>query len=77
MSQQKVDAYKKEKSGRKKRLEKEKRERMIYRTTGCIAGIALAVWIGYSVYARVEANKPVSYTEVNMDAVTDYLSTLD
>ena len=46
MSQQKVDAYKKEKSGRKKRLEKEKRERMIYRTTGCIAGIALAAWIG-------------------------------
>ena len=77
MSQQKVDQYKKEKYNRKKQLQQEKRERIIYSIVGSVAAVALVTWIGFSVYARVEANRPVSYTEVNVSAVPDYLSTLN
>lgn len=75
MSQQKVDQYKKEKYGRKQQLKKEKRQHLIYTVTGSVAAIAIAGWIGFSIYARVEANRPVSYTEVSLDAINDYLST--
>ena len=77
MSQQKVDRYKQEKYNRKKVLEKEKKTRLIYRISGGIIAIALVGWIGFSIYSRAEANKPASYTEVNMDAITNYMSTLN
>ncbi|MDE6970262.1 MAG: hypothetical protein K2P69_10970 [Eubacterium sp.] len=75
MSQQKVDQYKKEKYGRKQQLKKEKRQRVIYSIAGGAAAVAVVAWIGFSVYSRVEANRPVSYTEVSLDAINDYLST--
>ena len=77
MSQQKVDQYEKEKYNRKKQLQKEKQKRTIYSIAGAVLGVVLVGWIGFSVYSRVEANKPVSYTEVNMDAINDYLGDLD
>ena len=75
MSQQKVDQYKKEKYGRKQQLKKEKRQRVIYSIAGGAAAVAVVAWIGFSGYSRVEANRPVSYTEVSLDAINDYLST--
>ena len=77
MSQQKVEQYKKEKYNRKKQLQKEKRTRMLYSILGGVAGVAIVGWIGFSVYSRYEASKPVSYNEVNMDALNDYMSSLD
>lgn len=77
MSQQKVDLRKSEKYNRKKQLRKEKRTHMIYNIAGGIAAIAVAGWIGFSLYSRIEANKPASYTEVNMSAITDYMGTLN
>ncbi len=77
MSQQKVDQYKKEKYNRKKQLQKDKRNRLIYKITGTVIAAAIVGWIGFSVYSRVQESKPVSYTEVNMDAVNDYMNTLD
>ncbi len=74
MSQQKVDRYKKEKYSRKQQLAKEKKQRVLYRIAGCAAGIVIVGWIGFSVYARVEENRPVSYTEVKLDAISDYMS---
>lgn len=76
MSQQKVDRYKKEKYNRKKQLQKEKRKRLIYSIAGGVAAIAIASWIGFSVYSRVQANKPTSYTEVNMESIDNYMQTL-
>lgn len=76
MSQQKVDNYKKEKYNRKKQMQKEKKLRVVYRIVGCIVAAAAVFWIGFSVYTRYEANKPVSYTEVNMDAITNYMQSL-
>ena len=75
MSQQKVDRYKKEKYSRKQQLQKEKRQLLIYRIAGGIAAIAIVGWIGFSVYSRVEENKPVPYTEVSLDAISEYMST--
>ena len=75
MSQQKVDRYKKEKYSRKQQLQKEKRQLLIYRIAGGIAAIAIVGWNGISVYSRVEENKPVSYTEVSLDAISEYMST--
>ena len=75
MSQQKVDRYKKEKYSRKQQLQKEKRQLLIYRIAGGVAAIAIVGWIGFSVYSRVEENKQVSYTEVSLDAISEYMST--
>lgn len=75
MSQQKVDRYKKEKYNRKQQLQKEKRQRLLYRILGGIAAIAVVCWIGLSINARVQANKPVSYTEVDLNAISCYMST--
>jgi len=75
MSQQKVDRYKKEKYNRKQQLQKEKRQRLLYRIFGGIAAIAVVCWIGLSINARVQANKPVSYTEVDLNAISGYMST--
>ncbi len=77
MSQQKVDRYKKEKYNRKNQIQKEKRTRLIYGAAGCLAAAAITVWIGFSVYSRIQANRPVSYTEVNVDAISNYMTTLN
>ena len=77
MSQQKVDRYKKEKYNRKNQLQKEKRNRLLYKIAGTAAAAAIVAWIGFSVYSRIQENTPVTYTEVNMDAVNDYMNTLD
>ncbi len=76
MSQQKVDNYKKEKYNRKKQMQKEKKMRAIYRAIGCVVAAVAVFWVGASMYTRYEANKPASYTEVNMDAITNYMQTL-
>lgn len=74
MSQQKVDRYKKEKYNRKQQLKKEKRQHLLYSIAGSVAAVAIVAWIGFSVYSRVQANKPVTYTEVSLDAISDYMS---
>ena len=74
MSQQKVDRYKKEKYNRKQQLKKEKRQHLLYSIAGSIAAVAIVTWIAFSVYSRVQANKPVTYTEVSLDAISDYMS---
>ena len=57
MSQEKIDAYKKEKSGRKERIAKQKKRNKILRITGIIAGAAIVIAIaGAIVWNRVEAS---------------------
>lgn len=76
MSQAKVDRYKEEKKNRKKNIRREKRNHYI----GCAAAILVAAglvgWAGYSIYLRYEESRPISYTEVDMGALTDYYSNL-
>ncbi len=77
MSQQKVDLYKEQKKNRKKIMKKEKYMHYL-RCSAVIVVCALIVgWAGWSIYAKYEANKPASYTEVNMNALNDYYSSLE
>ena len=76
MSQEKVDRYKESKKNRKKEIKKAKRNKVLARVIGCIVAIAIVCWIGYSGYTYYQAQKPITQTEVSLDAITDYLNTL-
>jgi hypothetical protein len=76
MSQAKVDRYKESKKNRKKEIKKAKRNKALTRIVGVLVGAAIACWIGYSGYSSYQSNKPMTYTEVNMDAITNYLNSL-
>jgi TRAP-type C4-dicarboxylate transport system permease small subunit len=77
MSQEKVDRYKNQKLNRKKIAKKEKRMRVLTYTTTVVLCIVFLGWAGWSGYRIYEKNKPVSQTEVNMDALSNYYSKLD
>lgn len=76
MSQAKVDRYKEAKKNRKKIMRREKRNHYLGCTAAVVIAAGLIGWAGYSVYANYQANKPASYTEVDMTALTDYYSDL-
>ncbi len=77
MSQEKVDRYKARKANRKKdmALQKVKYRLSIAVTTLC--AIAIVGYIGYSAYDTISSNQTVERTEVNVDSITNYLSTVD
>lgn len=81
MSQQKVDKYKKEKANRAKIQKKEKRILFLEKLAGALFCLAAVVWIGYSAYglavrAQESEEKEVVTTEMDLTAVSDYLSGL-
>lgn len=76
MSQEKVNRYKAEKANRKAILKKEKRKKIITRVVGTLVCVAIVGWIGFSIYDSAEKKAAASQTEVNLNAVTDYLSGL-
>ena len=76
MSQAKVDQYKKKKQNRKKEFRKEKFERFLASCAAVLVLGAVGVWCGYSVYNTIQANADTVYTDVNLDAINDYTSTL-
>lgn len=76
MSQEKVDAYKKEKKNRQKIMKREKWIRRI-EIVGTIAVLAgLIVWFSVAVYHNVTENAEASAgnatTELHLDAVDEY-----
>lgn len=79
MSQAKVDRYKAEKANRKKTMKKEKIKNTIAAACGTVVCIAVIGWVGYSAYGyfhtQNESSTPTQ-TEVNLDALSDYMSTL-
>lgn len=79
MSQAKVDKYKEYKANKKEIIKKENNKR---RMEYALAGIILAAfigWIGYgigvSAVDRIQ-NGAASYTELDVTALNDYLSTI-
>lgn len=78
MSQAKVDRYKEEKANRKKTMKKVKIMHTIYSLCGAAICIIVLGWIGYSAYGyfHSEDTKTTARTEVNVDALNDYLGTL-
>lgn len=81
MSQAKVDEYKKQKANRGKIMKREKRLLFLERLLGVVIAVAVAFWIGFSIYryggsASGGAEKPIEYTDVNLSAVYDFNSAL-
>ncbi len=73
MSQEKVNRYKEEKAKRKELLAKEKKKQMIARICAGLIGLALAGWVGYSVYDT--ATRPdTSDVELDASALDEYIS---
>ena len=73
MSQEKVDRYKQEKVNRKQIMRKQKL--MNNMRKGVL--VALIGWLGYSAYDIYESGKERTVSEVNYDAVSDYLNGLN
>lgn len=79
MSQAKVDRYKEEKANRKKTMKKEKIKSAIAAACGTVVCIAVIGWVGYSAYGYFHTQQKSStptQTEVNLNALSDYLNTL-
>lgn len=78
MSQAKVDRYKEEKANRKKTMKKAKIMHGFYSVIGAAICVVILGWIGYSAYGyfHSEDTQTTARTEVNVDALNDYLSTL-
>lgn len=79
MSQAKVDRYKEEKANRKKTMKKEKQLRIISTICTTVVCAVIVGWIGYSAYGYFrtgDTNAAASRTEVNVDALNDYLDGL-
>lgn len=80
MSQEKVDKYKKEKANRKQIMKREKLNRILGYTAAIIVGVAIIGWVGYSIYDNHKnstgEDAAVAQTEVNLDAIQDYISSL-
>lgn len=76
MSQEKVNKYKEQKANRKQTMQKEKRNRVLSRLIGAVVGLALVGWIGYSAYISINNQVSSSQTEVELSAITDYISSL-
>ena len=76
MSQEKVDRYKQEKANRKKIMRKQKVMNFLRKGVLTLVALALVGWLGYSAYDIYESGKERVVTEVNYDAVTNYLNGL-
>lgn len=77
MSQAKVDRYKKEKANRKQIMRKQKMMNFARKAVLSLAALALIGWLGYSAWDMYESGKERVVAEVNYDAVTDYLDSLN
>ncbi len=81
MSQQKVDQKKLDKKNRRSILRKKKIEEFLSLAIASVIGLAIVVWIGFSVYNKVqtsaEENATYEYFDIDTAAIQDYLSGLN
>ena len=76
MSQEKVDRRKYEKANRQK-IEAQKRLRKrLSQAVAVVICAAIVVFIGFSVYDSTKRNTTVSTTKVNVDAISDFSSSV-
>lgn len=79
MSQAKVEEHKEEKLHRKEIVKKQKRNRFIAALVSVAICAAAVVWIGWSLYGKVqsaqkeaEADKQTVVTPIDLSALSDY-----
>ncbi len=72
MSQEKIDAYKKEKSERKERIAKQKKRNKIIKISSIVVAIAIVAAIaGSIVWNNVKANTPSESAATEVSAVVE------
>jgi len=78
MSQKKVDKHKYEKANRDKIMKKEKRILRLEKAAIGIVCLGVIGWLGYSSYQTItqKAAETTITTEINADAINEYLSGL-
>ena len=78
MSQKKVDQYKKEKANRKQIMKREKIKRRAVTVCSTVVCAAVIGWVGYSAfgYFHKQKEKAPKQTEVDLTAISDYMSSL-
>lgn len=74
MSQEKVDRYKHDKANRKSIIRKQRIEKVMWRIAGIAVIVILVGWLGYSGYSNYESKKGRSVAEVDVTAVSNYLT---
>ncbi len=62
MSQKKVDAYKEQKKNRKQIIAKEKRIKVVKRILYSVIGVAVVLYLGWSVYRAINPAEQETYT---------------
>ena len=72
-----VDRYKQEKVNRKQIMRKQKLMNNMRKGVLVVVALALIGWLGYSAYDIYESGKERTVSEVNYDAVSDYLNGLN
>lgn len=83
MSQEKVDQYKKSKTNRGKNKRKNKNDEsmtLVEKLGITVVSLLLVGWIGYSAYQVITApdeDAEVVTTQMDVTAITDYLSSLN
>ena len=81
MSQAKVDQKKELKKNRQKLVKQAKIKKIVAIAVTSVICAAIAVWIGFSIYnavsSYIEANAPMEYNDVNINALEDYLDSLN
>ena len=81
MSQEKVDQKKYDKAHRRSILRKKKIEEALSLVCVGVIAVAIVVWIGFSVYNKVEStaaeNITYEYYDITTTAIQDYLSSLE
>lgn len=73
MSQEKIDRRKQEKANRKKEMKKQRMMSIVRKAVLGVAALALVGWLGYSAYDTYGADKDREVTEVNYNAINEYL----
>ncbi len=78
MSQEKIDAYKKEKAERKERLARQKLRMKIIKICTCVLLVAIICAIGISVYVnKTGKNDEAAVTTTDTEAVSTESSSVD
>lgn len=77
MSQEKVELRKAQKGNIKSDIKKEKKKRVLFTIIGVAVAVVIVAWIAISIVFSVKNKKSSGETEVNLDAIQNYMQELD
>lgn len=77
MSQEKVELRKAQKGNIKSDIKKEKKKRVLFTIIGVVVAVVIVAWIAISIVFSVKNKKSSGETEVNLDAIQNYMQELD